>query len=112
MIRCKTQKQRIDDICERSGLSEEIVKRVLEEDSKSVEESLVRGERVVLYGKCSMTPVLVNKLGLGGVINTFVDVKCKVSPTLVNNLNKVDGYKIARDKSRDNLLVKTISFQS
>lgn len=110
MVKCLSQPERFEDICERSGLDSNIVERVLRAQKESERDSLRRGERVVNYGLYSMTPHLVNKLGMLGVPVKEVRIDCKVSPSLVDFLNEVDNYKISTETEFDTLVVKTLPF--
>lgn len=51
-----TVQERIDDICKKSGMSEDIVRRVLNAEKASVIESLKRGERATIIGRCILRP--------------------------------------------------------
>ena len=48
-----TVKERIQDIMDICGLSEDIVRRVLAAERESIKKSLRRGEKVTLIGRCT-----------------------------------------------------------
>ena len=57
---------RYDDIASKSGLSEEIVRRVLKASRESLAFSLKKGERATLPGICTFTPEIKNSINIGG----------------------------------------------
>ena len=46
-----TTQDRLNDICEISGLSEDIVRRVFDAERQSIVKSLRKGERATLIGR-------------------------------------------------------------
>lgn len=109
MIKCMTQAERYEDISKRSGLPLEVVKRVMDCEAASVLDSLKRGERAVLYGRCSMTPVIKKRVGLMGVSEKVVTIDCKPSPILGDTLNQIAKYEIQED-NLEGIRVKTLSY--
>ncbi|MBO5388684.1 MAG: hypothetical protein J6A59_11190 [Lachnospiraceae bacterium] len=53
-----TTQERYNDICKICGLSEDIVRRVLNAERQSVANSLKRGERATLVGRVTIRPEL------------------------------------------------------
>jgi hypothetical protein len=108
MIKSKTIPERIQDICNRSGLSADIVKRVLSARADSIMDDLMHGMRVVDYGVCSLKPEVTKKIGIGGM-KDYVSVTCSVSPKIIDTLNSIEGYKVDdTDDDRGSVRVQTL----
>lgn len=108
MVKAKTINERIQDICNRSGLSADIVNRVMDARAESILDDLKNGMRVVDYGVCSLTPTVGQKVGIGGIHNV-VAVKCKVSPKITDTLNEVPDYQVdTSDDDKGSIRVKTL----
>jgi nucleoid DNA-binding protein len=94
-----TRQDRIKDICNRSGQSEYIVRRVLEAETASVTESLKRGERANLMGRCTMEPSLRTHIrGAEGEDNIEmysrgIKVKVKPSQALLDTLENIEKFE-------------------
>lgn len=75
--------QRYDDISERSGLSEDIIRRVLIAAKQSIAESLRNGDRATLPMICTYIPEKRTKLGQDGVgVETYMKIKTKISSAI------------------------------
>lgn len=85
-----TTQERYDDICRISGMSEEIVRRVINAEKQSILNSLKRGERATLIGRCVIRPSLKNKIVIGGNLEKYVKLSAEVSSSLESSL---DGFK-------------------
>lgn len=72
-----TVTERIIDIQKRTGLSENIIRSVLKAETDSVINSLKKGEKATLIGRCTFTPVKKSKLDIGGNLNTCLRVSVK-----------------------------------
>lgn len=92
--------ERYEDISRRSGVPENTVKRVLVAERESVVESLKKGEKAILAGRCIIDPRIKQKLGLNGNINTSIYVKITPSATLSKELQKYPDF-IESDESDD-----------
>lgn len=99
-----TRQDRIQDICARSGQSEHIVRRVLEAETESVIQSLKRGERVNMMGRCTMEPTLKTRLETVStmapgeapkqrVVPAGVNVKVKPSQALLAKLEDIAQFE-------------------
>jgi len=82
-------KDRYKEISEISGMSESVVRRVLEAEKESVINSLRRGERATLLGRCVMRPVMAQKLGLDGVLENEIKVKISVANAINSALQGI-----------------------
>lgn len=79
-----TVKDRVADISKRTGLSEDIVRRVLNEECNSITESLLKGERSTLLGRCTFIPSICNTLDVDPKTKEPIAVKSiaiKVQPS-------------------------------
>ncbi|MEM4385401.1 MAG: hypothetical protein QXD03_02500 [Candidatus Anstonellales archaeon] len=103
----KTVNEIIEEISKVSGLSENIVRRVLSAEREVVLNSLVSGYKVTLIGRCSIEPEVRSKLGIGGTLDKYVKLKCKVVPSLEEDLNErvIEGYT---EEIEEGLLVEQI----
>lgn len=93
--------ERIDDICSRSGLSEAIVRRVLEAERQSIIDSLKRGEKAQLIGRCTFIPSEGARLEVGGTVKKSIRVKCRPAIGLVNELDKENGFIEIKDETQN-----------
>ena len=93
MLKAKTGPERLQDIVARSGLSPDIVRRVLDARAASAMDDLKAGRRVVDFGICSLVPVIGSQVGYDGLHNK-VTVKCTVSPRILDTLNAIPDYKL------------------
>lgn len=88
-----TVNERITDIGKRTGLSEEIIRRVLTAETESVIESLKKGERATLINRCSFTPSLKTRLKVGGELETYIKVSAKPSTIIDNYFKQVGEFE-------------------
>ena len=108
MVKAKTIAERVQDISQRSGLSVDIVQRVLSARADSILNDLKNGMRVVDYGVVSMTPVMQTAVVPGG-IGKRVAVKCTASPRIVDTLNEIAGYSVdEEDDDKGSIVLRTI----
>lgn len=85
-----TVKERVEDISKRTGLSEEIVRSVIDAECESLAESLLRGERSPLLGRCICIPLMKHKLVAGDNVPNIenrLSVKIIPSKSLIDRLN-------------------------
>lgn len=87
-----TVQDRYNDICRRSGLSEEIVRRVLVAETDSCRESLKHGEKVTLMGRCTIRPNIGYRASLNSPdgIERAVRLKAKANITLEESVRNAD----------------------
>lgn len=88
-----TVQERIDDIVKRTGMSEDIIRRVLVAEKESIVESLKRGEKATMMGRCVMEPGLKVKAIAGEGIRQMIVVKCTPAYSIVQELATMKGYK-------------------
>lgn len=90
-----TLADRYTDISQRSGLSENIVKRVLAAQAESTIESLKHGEAVTIPQLCTIVPDLRRCLVKGTLDEgKFIHVKAVPLVSLKEKLGNVSEYKI------------------
>jgi hypothetical protein len=92
-MRRMTVKERLEDISRRTGLSEDIIRRVLLAERDSIVDSLKRGERSTLIGRCVLIPELRNKLGVGGKMGKTIRVIASVLDSLEAELRDLEGFE-------------------
>ena len=99
-----TVQERLNDICRISGLSEDIVRRVLDAEKKSIVDSLKKGERANLIGRCVIRPEMRKKVSTGGFIESYIKVSSSIAPSLEASLREVDHFESPNDtKDEDKL---------
>lgn len=92
-----TNQERYADISRISGLSEDIVKRVIAAERESILNSLKRGERAALIGRCVIRPEIKSKLVIGGTLKSYIDLKSEVTSSLKSSLEEMGSFEIADD---------------
>ena len=87
--------ERLDDICNISGLSESIVRRVLEAERQSIAKSLKKGERATLIGRCVIRPEIRSKVGIGvpPVQINYIKLTSQVSSSMEALLQDLTGFE-------------------
>ena len=87
-----TTQERYNDICKICGLSEDIVRRVLNAERQSVANSLKRGERATLIGRVTIRPEIRYKLGIGGEQIGSIKLKTSVSSALAAEFEAMNNF--------------------
>jgi len=87
-----TVKERVDDIVKRSGLSEDIVRRVIKAEIDSVVDSLIRGKSATLIGRCRLEPYLAKRIDAGGKIVSKIAVRLFLSSALKSRLEEHESF--------------------
>lgn len=88
-----TTQERITDICNLSGLSEEIVRRVMNAEKESIAKSLRRGERANLIGRAVIRPELRKKLVIGGEMEPYIKLNVTVAASLESMLSDLSSFE-------------------
>lgn len=88
-----TTQQRYDEICKLSGMSEAIVRRVLNAEKQSIINSLKRGERSTLIGRCVIRPEIKNKIKTGGELTNYIKLSIEVASSLKSNLDGMEEFE-------------------
>lgn len=88
-----TVQQRLDDICKRQGMSEEIVRRVLQAEKAQIIDSLKKGEKATLIGRCVIRPELRSKVDIGGDVKKYIKASATVAYTLQNELQSCSDFE-------------------
>jgi len=93
--------ERYDDICELSGLSEEIVRRVFKATRESLVKSLLHGERATLPGIVTLTPEIRNRINYGGTsLIPYIKIKASASTALETEIAKQQGFSDANSDEK------------
>jgi hypothetical protein len=104
--------ERYDDICSISGLSEDIVRRVLKASRQSLAKSARRGQRSTLPGICTIIPELKHKVELGGTkVTSYVKLKAVPSNALSSELDKLSKFEEIED-NKENCGEKKLNYIS
>lgn len=99
-----TVSERIKDIAARTGLSELIVRTVIEAECESSAETLSRGETTTLLGRCIIKPAVGIKMvptDEGMKEEEVVMLKTTPSKSLLNNVQKLyvaDQFKTDEER--------------
>lgn len=91
-MRGMNTQERYDDICKITGLSEDIVRRVLSAQKESLLESLKRGEKASIVGVCTIKPEINSKIAIGGSLDKYVSLRISVSNSLEAQMNKLEKF--------------------
>ena len=95
--------ERYEDICKISGLSEDIVRRVLKASRQSLAKSAKRGQRSTLPGICTIIPELKHKVEIGGLeMTSYVKLKAVPSNALSSELDKLSKFEETKEEKTDN----------
>lgn len=85
---------RYEDMANISGLSEDIIRRVMKAARQSLAVSLKQGERATLPGICTLIPEIRHKLDLETKENVaFVKIKATASNSMTSELLKISEFK-------------------
>lgn len=98
-----TVQQRLDDICKRQGMSEEIVRRVLKAERDSAIDSLKRGENATLIGRCVLKPDIRQKVEIGGQVKTYIKVGAEAAYAVKSELAKYEDFETGSQQEEDSL---------
>lgn len=93
-----TTQERYNDISERTGLSVDIIKRVLIAERESIVDTLKKGERSALIGRCVIRPELKSKLVIGGELRNYIDLKAEVASSLKSSLEEMGDFEISNEE--------------
>ena len=88
-----TVKERLEDISKRCGMSEDIVRRVLDAEKKSIIDSLKRGERATLIGRCVIIPELRSRLGVGCTMEKKIKLSATVTSSLASEFKDLGNFE-------------------
>lgn len=101
-----TVQDRIADIEKRCGLSENIIRRVLNAEADSIIDTLKKGERATLIGRVTITPSMGKKLEVGGNVRDTIKLSCKATNSLKARLQDIEEYEDIPDDDTTEILKK------
>lgn len=107
-----TTQERYNDIAKRSGLSEEIIRRVISAERESIVDSLKRGERATLIGRCVIKPDMRSRMEVGGEIVNYMTVKSSVATSLKARIEEVTDFETVEDTEEDNFGIRLRQIES
>lgn len=99
-MRGMTTQERLEDICSISGLSENVVRRVLDAERQSIAKSLKKGERATLIGRCVIRPEIRSKIEIGGQQSTYIKLSSSVATSMESLLQGMTGFE-AQDEDEN-----------
>ena len=102
-----TTQQRINDICRRTGLTENVVRRVIDAECESVAESLSKGERVNIIGRCTIYPEISSVIE-NSKLKYFIRLKAKATKSLEEKVRSIKVTEEANTDTNENILVEQI----
>ena len=99
-----TTQERINDICAISGLSEDIVRRVMDAEKRSIVKSLRKGERANLIGRVVIRPEIRHKLQVGGEFENYIKLSASVASSLEAMLDDLNGFEAGAESSNNDVI--------
>lgn len=96
-----TTQERINDICTISGLSEDIVRRVMDAERQSIAKSLRRGERANLIGRAVIRPEIKRRLMIGGEFENYIKLTVSPAASLEGMLDGLKEFEVADDSTKE-----------
>jgi hypothetical protein len=89
-----TVNERLEDISKISGFSIEIVRKILNAEQESIIESLKKGERATLIGRCTITPCMRQKIKPGMGVRPCIKLHANVSNIISDELEEMEAYEV------------------
>ena len=103
-----TTQERIEDICKLSGLSEDIVRRVMDAEKKSIVKSLRRGERANIIGRAVIRPEVKRKLAIGGEFETYIKLNATAASSLEAMMEDLESFENERKVDETGIITQQI----
>lgn len=103
-----TTQERIEDICNRSGLSEDIVRRVMNAEKESIAKSLRKGERANLIGRVVIRPEIKRRLVVGGEFETYIKLNATAAASLEAMLDDLSSFEVATIEEDNGIRLRQI----
>lgn len=100
-----TVQERLNEISQLSGLSVEMVRRVLNAEAESLAESVKKGERATLIGRCTMVPYISTKIDHNGKVVKTIKLSSKVSDSFKNRVSGLSEFQ-KEDTEEEDLMEK------
>ena len=90
--------ERLNDICRISGISENVVRRVLDAERESIANSLKRGERATLIGRCVIRPEIRSKIEIGGIQRNYIKLSAQVTNSMESMMDGLSACESDREE--------------
>lgn len=85
---------RLHDISQISGFSEDIVRKVLDAEAQSAAKSLRRGEKVALIGRCTIAPCIGTRLiAEEARVANHIKLKATIAKSLLNRVSGLEDFE-------------------
>jgi len=94
-----TVNERLEDISRISGFSVEIIRKIQQAELESILNSLKKGERATLIGRCTIEPCIRSKIQPGGGIVDYIKAKASVSHVISDALGELTGFETSDSES-------------
>lgn len=88
-----SMQERYDDIRNISGLSEDVIRRVLKATKQSCAKSLRTGHRATIPGICTITPEQRSRITIGCKTQNYIKLKVKPSSALESELDGLTEFE-------------------
>lgn len=96
-----TVQERIEDIMKETGMSEDIVRRVLTAERNSIKRSLKRGEKATMIGRCTITPEIRTKLRKDGTFGRYIKLLIEVNGSLASEFENMSSFEQAVEDKQE-----------
>lgn len=104
-----TTQERLEDICRISGLSEDIVRRVIDAERKSVVKSLKKGERANLIGRAVIRPEIRRRLLIGGTFENYIKLSITAAASLENLVDTIEVEEQSQNEKEPGIRLNQIA---
>lgn len=106
-----TTQERYNDICRRSGLSEQIVRSVIKAETESAVESIKKGYSITFPGRCVAYPsISLNNVVKNGRLVTEKSIRVKMKPTnsFLANFDGITEFEEVNEEEDDGVQLNQI----
>lgn len=102
-----TAAERYEEISKIQGVQVEIVRRVLTAERQSILDSLKRGEKATLLGRCVIKPEIHSGIEVSPTsaprIRNWIKAKAVIAPALAQELHEYEEFVSGSDSESDEL---------
>ena len=85
--------ERLEDISKRSGVSVDVVRRVLDAERDSIIDSIKKGESAILIGRAIITPEMRYRVGINLEEQKFIRLKYKPTESFKRALDDTSQFQ-------------------
>lgn len=102
-----TVEERLTDIQRRTGISEDIIRCVLKGETDSIVDSLKRGEKATLIGRCSFEPRIARCTREDGTEGTCARVSITASSRVTTPLYELSDFLPSEPSPQEKLIASS-----